>query len=109
MQERGACLSASEEQPTAAPVFKIGAPVPAGDSATVREFGLRGLNWLPYFADEEVEAWGSFVYPVPCCISSKNLAIYSKHAYCVFTVCLHCLVSCFTSPMREAIMIPFYK
>lgn len=36
-------------------VFKLLVPVPAGESATIHEFGLCGLNWLPHFADKEVE------------------------------------------------------
>lgn len=36
-------------------MFKLLVPVPAGESATIHEIGLCGLNWLPHFADKEVE------------------------------------------------------
>lgn len=33
-------------------VFKLLVPVSAGESTTIHEFDLCGLNWLPYFADK---------------------------------------------------------
>ena len=57
---------------------------------TVHEFGLCGLNWLPHFADKEVEAGDSFVYPIPYCISSKNRG---HHIYIACLLCVHLLSS----------------
>lgn len=50
-----ACLRGQSE-PIGVIRVEVTMPVPAGDSAIVREFGFYGLNWLPHFADKEVEA-----------------------------------------------------